>query len=263
VIVRAAFLIGVLGLLAGCGAPPRCQGPAQLPRVAACAVPEGGGVTGDSLGVTLSGRITQAGDGPVPDRCFAGRGLGNLADASEAAGAWWFRAPDADGRVWTIGVVVPGPRPVAAGQYVAVEYRASSGRYAPTVGWLEVRDATGTLVTWVGQGGDLPDLTLPGELAVTRGRPSCAARAACGGWRGYDLQIVAGRTEAPLPYAREVTVDGLRVVHGGYELATSFSGCADWYVANVVLAVTGAGATAARQPPPRPRASTTAPGPTS
>ena len=35
--------------------------------------------------------------------------------------------------------------------------------------------------------------------------------------------------------AREATRT-IRLVHGGYDLATTFTGCAEWYVASIVVA---------------------------
>ena len=242
-VVVVAVLVVPLGT---CSSTPRgCKTLPPLPRVAACTVPEGGwshngnGVAGDGYAVTLAGRVASAGDGAPPDGCFdSGATVGTTPRATDATFMWWFRAADTSGRAWTVGALVPHlQRPVAPGQLVSVDYQWSARGFSPALGRLEVRDGTGGLLFWIGQGGDIPDLTLPQEVAtLRRGQAWCLERERCGAWRGHDLLISTGSAQATLRYGRESVIGELRLVHGGYDLASTYTGCSDWYVANIVVA---------------------------
>ncbi len=242
VLVVAALVVP----LGTCASTPRsCRALPPLPRLAACAVPEGGwgqganGPVADGYAVTLAGRVTAAGEGAPPDGCFeSGAVVGGMPRPTDASIMWWFRAADTSGKSWTVGVMASQlQRPVTVGQLVQAEYQWSARGFSPTLGRLEVRDGGGALLFWIGQGGDIPDLTLPVEVAqLRRGAAQCQERERCGAWRGHDLVASTGAVEKTLRYGRESVVGDLRLVHGGYDLASSFTGCADWYVASIVLA---------------------------
>jgi len=109
--------------------------------------------------------------------------------------------------------------------------------YLTRLDTLEVRDGGGALLFWLGQGGDIPDLALPVEVAtLRRGDPRCQERERCGAWRGHDLVVSTGAAEATVGYGRESVLGDLRLVHGGYDLASSYTGCSDWYVASILVA---------------------------
>ena len=259
-VLVVAVLVVPLGT---CASTPRsCRTLPPLPRVAACAVPEGGwgqngnGAATDSYAVTLAGRITGAGDGVPPDHCFdSGAVVGATPRLADAHTMWWFRAADSSGRSWTIGAQAPQlQRPVAPGQLVQAEYQWSARGFSPTLGRLEVRDGAGALLFWIGQGGDIPDLALPIEVAqLRRGAPRCQERERCGAWSGHDLVVSTGAAEATLRYGRESVLGDLRLVHAGYDLASTFTGCTDWYVASIVVAAVPAFPSAS---PPLPRGAT-------
>jgi hypothetical protein len=242
-VLVVAVLVVPLGT---CSSAPRsCKTLPPLPRVAACAVPEGGwgqggnGVASDGYAVTLAGRVASAGDGAPPDGCFeSGAVVGTPPRPTDAPSMWWFRAADTSGRSWTVGALVPQlQRPVAPGQPVGAEYQWSARGFSPTLGRLELRDGSGALLFWLGQGGDIPDLVLPVEVAtLRRGSAQCLERERCGAWRGHDLVISTGGAEATLRYGRESVLGDLRLVHGGYDLASAYTGCTDWYVASIVAA---------------------------
>jgi len=241
--------------------PGSCRTMTPPPRLAACLVPEGGWSAvgargpGDAYSVSLAARVATAGDGLPPDGCFdAGAVVGALPHAADAVSMWWFRAADAWGQSWTVGALVPAlPRPVLPGQQVSTQYQWSSGGFSPTRGALELRDGGGALLLWIGQGGDIPDLALPAELAALgRGKPRCQERESCGTWRGHDLTVSTGAARATVRYGQEAVVGGLRLVHGGYELASAYRDCADWYVASIIVAAMPAEPTPARTPASRP-----------
>jgi hypothetical protein len=246
--MRPLWVLVVVALvvpLGTCAATPRsCRTLPPPPRVAACAVPEGGwsesgSTAADGYAVTLQGRVSTAGDGAPPDGCFdSGAVVGAAPRPTDAASMWWFRAADTSGRSWTVGALVPQlQRPVVPGQLVSAEYQWSARGFSPTLGRLEVRDGGGALLFWLGQGGDIPDLALPVEVAtLRRGDPRCQERERCGAWRGHDLVVSTGAAEATVGYGRESVLGDLRLVHGGYDLASSYTGCSDWYVASILVA---------------------------
>ena len=254
-VLVVALLVVPLGT---CASPPRsCHALPPLPRVAACAVPEGGwaragdGGAADGYGVTLAGRVTAAGDGAPPDGCFDAAVVGVTPRPTDTSIMWWFRAADPSGRSWTVGVQASQQqRPVTVGQLVQAEYQWSARGFSPTLGRLEVRDGSGALLFWIGQGGDIPDLALPVELAqLRRGAPRCQERERCGAWVGHDLVASTGAAEATLRYGRESVLGDLRLVHAGYDLASTYTGCADWYVASIVVAAVPAFPSARLAPP--------------
>jgi hypothetical protein len=245
--MRTLWVLVVVALvvpLGTCASTPRsCKTLPPLPRVAACAVPEGGwsesGGAADGYAVTLAGRVASAGDGAPPDGCFdSGAVVGAAPRRTDAPSMWWFRAADTSGKSWTVGALVPQlQRPVVPGQLVSAEYQWSARGFSPTLGRLEVRDGAGALLFWLGQGGDIPDLALPVEVAtLRRGDARCQERERCGAWRGHDLVISTGAAEATVSYGRESVLGDLRLVHGGYDLASSYTGCSDWYVASILVA---------------------------
>ncbi|MBI5479186.1 MAG: hypothetical protein HY906_10035 [Deltaproteobacteria bacterium] len=266
--MRTLWVLVVAGLvvpLGTCSSTPRsCKTLPPLPRVAACAVPEGGwsqgghGSAADGYSVMLAGRIASAVDGAPPDGCFdSGAVVGTTPRPTDAPFMWWFRAADTSGKSWTVGALVPQlQRPVAPGQLVSAEYQWSARGFSPTLGRLEVRDGTGSLLLWLGQGGDIPDLALPVEVAtLRRGDARCQERERCGAWRGHDLVISTGAAQATLRYGRESVLGDLRLVHGGYDLASSYTGCSDWYVASILVAAVPA-FPVARPAPTAPRDAT-------
>jgi hypothetical protein len=242
-VLVVALLVVPLGT---CASTPRsCRTLPALPRVAACAVPEGGwgqtgnGAASDGYAVTLAGRVTATGDGVPPDGCFdSGAVVGAVPRPTDTAAMWWFRVADSSGKSWTVGALVPQlPRPVAPGQLVSADYQWSARGFSPTLGRLEVRDGAGALLFWVGQGGDIPDLALPVEVGqLRRGPAQCQERERCGAWSGHDLLVSTGAAEATLRYGRESVLGDVRLVHAGYDLASTYTGCADWYVASIVVA---------------------------
>jgi hypothetical protein len=258
-VVWVLVVAGLAMLLGTCSSPPRsCRTLPPPARVAACAVPEGGWGQGsnrtadDGYAVALTGRVTSAGDGAPPDGCFdSGAVVGTMPRPTDVPFMWWFRAADTSGRAWTVGALAPQlSRPVAPGQLVSAEYQWSARGFSPTLGRLEVRDGNGSLLFWLGQGGDIPDLILPVEVAtLRRGDAQCLEREQCGSWRGHDLVISTGTAEATLRYGRESVLGELRLVHGGYDLASSYTGCTDWYVASILVAAVPAFPTALRDSP--------------
>ena len=71
---------------------------------------------------------------------------------------------------------------------------------------------------------------------LRRGAAQCQERERCGAWSGHDLVVSTGPADTTLRYGRESVLGDLRLVHGGYDLSSSFTGCADWYVASIVVA---------------------------
>ena len=141
----------------------------------------------------LSGAVESVSVGTTS--CAAGTAIGSGAGSSEAG--WSFHLTDADGRGWTVGVVVADlPRIVDVGDAVSLSYEHLADGW---VGWLDLRDAAGhTLVRiWQWSSGDPgppPSFSPPTKPDGLLGLRPRAIRCVGdpprdGAWTGFDLEV--------------------------------------------------------------------------
>jgi len=225
---------------------PSCEGLTE-PRLAACVVEAG--TTQDAPewieeGVThdLAGVVVETGAGAPPDDCLH-RGPNysavHGAAAEVLAPARWFRLEDAAGTVWTVWLLLGEHTPaLATGEAVVVHSFYRMEPFAPSPGHVLVTRPGGALVAWFGTDGTAEALAPPEGVTLVRGAAVCAQSDDCGAWAGYALDVTAGESAAAVGYGETATVGGLQVVHGGQRLEfPGPRGCADWFVADVDVAL--------------------------
>ena len=249
------LLFTVLLSLSACDLPIEggCDARQDPAPVSGCLVPVDGWGDDDPMleqqgaDLELSGTVVGAGLGEPADECVtAGGPIGHHVSA-DAEGAVtvddmsWFELEDASGDRYTVAVAAGDATPVfEVGQELDVTYSFFFGGFSPDVGNLEIRQADGSLVGWVGEAGGLDGLALPDELeSVTEGPAVCSQRdTGCGDWQAHDVNVIVEGVEGRVPYGATVTASDLAVAHGGYEQEiprASQQGCPDWYVAHVTL----------------------------
>jgi hypothetical protein len=188
--------------------------------------------------IALSGPVLDAGTGEPPDHCFDQAQIEPWGTEIAVDDAWWLRVADGEGTERIVGVWLPdGPSGPAVGDEIAGEMSYRPGMFGPTVGWIELRDAAGALIAWVGTGGDLRDLELPSEVKLDRGAVAGRDSSQCVAWESYDLDAAVDGDAGVLPYGGAEVFGGLELRHGGYDEQTSDSRCPDAFVARVTVAI--------------------------
>jgi hypothetical protein len=144
---------------------------------------------------------------------------------------------------WDVEVVVEGQRiPSLGGQQVRLAYDYQFGGFAPTTRLLSVQ----TLMSpshgvWAYEGGDVPNSgSLP--LLLTRGNVACTAIEQCGSYARYGLSATdpMAMGSVNVPHGQTKQMGPWVIVHGGYEEETSSTmQCADWFVADLHVAILG------------------------
>jgi hypothetical protein len=151
----------------------------------------------------------------------------------------------ADGvRKWDVEVVVEGSKipSLGGGQKVSLSYLYQFGGFGPTRRELSVvTQMSPSHGVWTAEGGDLPQLgNMP--LPLARGKSLCTTSEQCGSYERYDIRATDPLSMKMLTVSHgQTAVFGPWViVHGGYEEQTSEnSACADWFVADVHVAILG------------------------
>jgi len=147
-------------------------------------------------------------------------------------------------RVYDVEVVVEGQQiPSLRGEKVSLDYVYKFGGFGPTYRELHLASLTSSSHgVWTAEGGDLNQLgKLP--LILQRGPAVCSASETCGSYERYDITASdpgAMNVIITVPHGQSATLGPWVVTHGGYEEQTSTrSMCADWFVADVRLAILG------------------------
>jgi hypothetical protein len=151
----------------------------------------------------------------------------------------------ADGvRKWGVEAVVEGSRlpSLGNGQKVSLSYLYEFGDFGPTRRELSlVTQMSPSHGIWTAEGGDLPELgNMP--LSLTRGKSLCTTSEQCGSYERYDIRATDPLSMKMLTvaYGQTAMFGPWVVVHGGYEEQTSANSmCADWFVADVHVAILG------------------------
>jgi len=226
----------LLFLLGGCSSTaetgePTCNALASPPEIGACVTPQAGwgalpGRSEESF--VIVGTVLEVGASGLPDECQQPPTV-SWWNISSPQSAWWFRVTDSQGAVWTVGASVPGSAlPVTVGQTVTVEFSWFTCCLNSPVTSVAIRDENADLVLWIGQGNGGCAVRMPAALgSYTPGQRVCTEDDACGDSAAYDLVVSAGGASAPLPHGGEVTVGGIRFIHGGYAEATGPAACPD------------------------------------
>jgi hypothetical protein len=152
----------------------------------------------------------------------------------------WVQLEHGDGSLVTLGVKADGfdLTQLGVGTELSYDFASATFGWSPDIGHLELRDASGVLLLWLGEGGRLEDLAPPAELTIERGQTTCWTADECvGGWQQSGLvATVGGESEELAPYGT-ADLGGLHVVHGGFDEQTGSSTCPDAYVADLQVAV--------------------------
>jgi hypothetical protein len=153
--------------------------------------------------------------------------------------AFSFQVADADGKPWKVSVSFPGfQNPLQIGDAVSVQAFWGGGGFSPQIQSMTLRDASGSLLLYIGKGGSVGDLSLPDGMSAAAGKVLCEQSDTCGDWSAYDLAITAGEASVTVPYAGTSPIGAYRVTHGGFEQSTGGpTRCPDWFVAHVALAI--------------------------
>jgi hypothetical protein len=186
---------------------------------------------GPPIDLSLAGAVLST--GPV-------QGSGECLGAPHSADSFFVEMADAAGTTWHVELSLPGfANPFAAGQTLALDAHYQAPEFGPTIASATLRDASGALVVYVGEGGDIGDLVLPSGIALARGDSLCTEDDGCGLWSAYDLLVSAGGTQKTLHYGTSETVGSWLVTHGGYEhsIGGGSHGCMDWFKAHLAVGV--------------------------
>jgi hypothetical protein len=215
------------------------------PSVLSCAQ-EFGNPTDPFTPVTVSApnaEITSEVSGVATDGCLAPllKPLPNGSQLSAQARSWIV----ADGvRKWDVEVVVEGGKlpSLGGGQKVSLSYVYQAGGFGPTHRELSlVTQTSPSHGIWTAEGADLPQLgNLP--LSLARGKSLCATDEPCGSYERYDIRATDPLSMQTLtvPHGQTATIGPWVIVHAGYAEQTSATAtCADWFVANVQVAIFG------------------------
>lgn len=151
----------------------------------------------------------------------------------------------ADGvRKWDVEAVVEGNKipSLGSGQKVSLSYVYEFGGFGPTRRELSlVTQMSPSHGVWTAEGGDLPELgNLP--LSLRRGKSVCTTSEQCGSYDRYDIRATdpISMKMLSVSHGQTATFGPWAIVHGGYEQQTSpNSACADWFVADVHVAILG------------------------
>lgn len=151
----------------------------------------------------------------------------------------WLQLQHDDDSLVTLGVKADGfdGSGLVVGTELAYDFASAEFYWSPSIGHLELRDATGGLVIWLAEGGRLEDVNPPAELTLTGGDPTCFTEDQCvDGWQSRSFVVGAAGDEAEVLPHDTVDVGGLHVVHGGFDEQTGGSQCPDAYVADLKVA---------------------------
>ncbi|MDP2311881.1 MAG: hypothetical protein Q8P41_03185 [Pseudomonadota bacterium] len=226
----------LLLLLAACDTPSveECADLAP-PPVSACFGGETLTYEGFSdLAASAEGTVVSVARGPRPEACLVTVGNGALEQGLVIV------FEDAAGVAWTVAVDVPDLADtfLAAGDTVSFTGTYSFGGFTPAEGAVALYDADGNLRLLVEQAGWIEDLPLP-DVEVTEGQQRCTVVDDCGDYSKYDMDVTVAGQHATVAYGEQADLDGLRVVHGGYQRAPTLVGdvCEDWIPDRLALAV--------------------------
>ena len=146
-------------------------------------------------------------------------------------------------RSWDVEAVAEGSRfPSLLGERVSVSYSYEFGGFGPTRRELSVvTKLSPSRGVWIAEGGDLGQLgKLP--LLLSQGQIACSATEQCGSYNRYDIAAtdpLSMKTIA-VPHGQTSSFGEWVIVHGGYAEQTSAgTSCADWFVADVHVAILG------------------------
>jgi len=152
----------------------------------------------------------------------------------------WLQLEHDDGSLATLGVKADrfDLNQLSVGTELSYDFVSAAFNWSPSIGHLELRDASGTLLLWLAEGGRLEDVAPPAELSLDLGATTCWEASECvGGWQQNALVAEVGGDAAEVtPYAT-AELGGLHFVHGGFDEQTGPSKCPDAYVANIKVAL--------------------------
>lgn len=150
----------------------------------------------------------------------------------------------ADGvQKWDVEAVVEGSKipSLGGGQKVSLSYAYQFGGFGPTRRELSlVTKMSPSHGVWTAEGGDLPVGNMP--LSLARGKSLCTTSEQCGSYDRYDIRATEPLSMKMLTvsHGQTATLGPWVIVHGGYEEQTSTNSmCADWFVADVRVAILG------------------------
>jgi hypothetical protein len=229
---------GTVTLPQDSGAAQDCSNMPKAPTLGSCVQPVGGWRDGSAIDVKRSvefgGTIISVAKGPVANGCFTSPSV----DASSEIVALIVRA-SADGGTadWNVEYQVPSNGVNwTVGENIQVAYARSGGGWVPVVTSLILNFGQAVDV-YIGSGGKVSDLgTVP--FTFRQGASVCVQHHMCGDWADYDLEFKDTSGWIRVPYGATTTLGTYRIIHGGLaEQLTASSTCADWYVADVHVAV--------------------------
>ncbi len=204
--------------------------PAPMP-VAACIGPSDGGGT---MQVLYSGDfvVEEVGSGDFPADCDGRVG-------EDDGRGQWLRLSQSEGPAIVVGYTLStAPLSVAVGDTLDVYAAYEFGGFAATLATLQLRDALGSLIVWVGQGGTEDQLLPPEETKIARGPQICEEQSECGRVGSFDLRVEMASRTAELPYGDSATIDGYIFQHAGNTQGLdSTGGCLDWFVSDLRVGI--------------------------
>ena len=204
--------------------------PAPMP-VAACIGPSEGGGT---MQVLFSGDfvVDEVGTGDFPADCD-----GRIGE-DDGRGSW-LRLSQSEGPAIVVGYSLStAPLSVSVGDTLDVYAAYEFGGFSATLATLQLRDPNGSLIVWVGQGGEEDQLLPPEEVKITRGPQICEEQSECGRFGSFDLRVEMASRTAALPYGDSVSIDGYIFQHAGNTQGLdSTGGCLDWFVSDLRVGI--------------------------
>ena len=167
--------------------------------------------------------------------------LGNNGPSLAAQAVSW--KVSSGNALYDVEALVEGQKlPSLLNEKVSLEYIYKFGGFSPSYRELHLASLASTSHgVWTAEGADLSQLgQLP--LLLERGMVACAASEPCGSYERYGLTAMDRATMklVNVGHGETSTLGPWVVVHGGYAEQTSAGTmCADWFVADIRLAILG------------------------
>ena len=199
----------------------------------------------------LGGRIDASTPGPLPSLTISARGtitavrrgsaqggcLGQYSgDGSDILALTVREAFDGGARDWDVEYQAPSMGEAwAVGQPLQIDYAYKGSAWARPVSSLRLsRD--GAVEAYFGAAGRIEDLA-PGPFQFEQGEAVCGGHHMCGDWAVFDFKTQLDGVLISVPYGGMALAPPYRIVHGDFIKLVSRTGCTDFYMDNVAVAV--------------------------
>ncbi len=189
----------------------------------------------------VTGTVTEAGMGPI-DPC-PDRGRLTMASRNSASDSLpqttWLRIQSDAGRELLLALAAPGFAPsIHAGDALHVEAQSQTYAFAPSRGWLELRDGNGQLLFWYGESDRVDDLKTPDELQLSAGAVQARPAHPCMPiYEQKQLDVVVDGASGSIGWSEQGTVGDWLVTNFGVSEEVSMTSCPDFFISSASAAI--------------------------